>query len=167
MKAQKVFLIGYMASGKSILGKELSQKINCPFVDLDNKVEEQMGIRIEEAIEKYGELYFRKQEHHALEKVLESLPESVVVATGGGTPVFYDHMEMLNAHGETVFLDVPLKELTQRLEGDMDRPLLKNHADKTEFIAKHLFERRPYYSLAKHRLVGSEITVEDLLKLLD
>ena len=61
MKAQKVFLIGYMASGKSTLDKELSQKINCPFVDLDNKVEEQMGIRIEDAIEKYGELYFRKQ----------------------------------------------------------------------------------------------------------
>ena len=52
MKAQKVFLIGYMASGKSVLGRELAKKINCPFVDLDNKVEEQMGMRIEEAIEK-------------------------------------------------------------------------------------------------------------------
>lgn len=167
MKAQKVFLIGYMASGKSTLGKELSQKINCPFVDLDNKVEEQMGMRIEEAIERFGELHFRKHEHNTLKELLLSMPGSAVVAVGGGTPAFYDHMEMLNAQGVTVFLDVPLKELTQRLEGDLDRPLLKNHLDKTEFIAKHLFERRPYYSLAKHRLVGSEITVEDLLELLN
>ena len=75
--------------------QRIGPKINCPFVHLDNKVEEQMGMRIEEAIEKYGELYFRKQEHLALEKVLKSLPESVVVATGGGTPGFYDHMELL------------------------------------------------------------------------
>jgi shikimate kinase len=167
MTAQKVFLIGYMASGKSTLGKELSQKLNCPFVDLDDQVEENMGMRIHEAIEKHGELYFRKQEHNALKKMLESLPESAVVATGGGTPVFYDHMEMLNAHGETVFLDVPLKALTERLEGDLERPLLKNHADKTEFIAKHLFERRPFYSLSKHRLAGAGIHVNDLLELLD
>ena len=144
MKAQKVFLIGYMASGKSTLGKELSQKINCPFVDLDNKVEEQMGMRIEEAIEKYGELYFRKQEHNTLKAVLQSLPNTAVVAMGGGTPAFYDHMEQLNKEGETVFLDVPIKELTQRLESDMDRPMLKNQTDKMEFIAKHLFERRPF-----------------------
>ena len=134
-------------------------------MDLDNKVEEQMGMRIEEAIEKYGELCFRKQEHLALEKVLKSLPESVVVATGGITLDFMMY-ELLNAHGQTMFLDVPPR-ITQRLEGDIDRPLLKNHADKTEYIAKHLFERRAYYSLAKHRLVGSEITVEDLLELLN
>ncbi len=166
MQEQKVFLIGYMASGKSTLGKELSQKLNCPFVDLDNKVEEQMGMRIEEAIEKYGELYFRKQEHETLKKILESLPESAVVATGGGTPVFYNNMKMLNDSGQTIFLDVPLQELMSRLEDHEDRPLLKNHKDKMEFIAKHLFERRPFYSLSKHRVVGVGINVIDLAKLL-
>ena len=167
MQGQKVFLIGYMASGKSTLGKELSQKLNCPFVDLDNKVEEQMGMRIEEAIEKYGELYFRKQEYETLKKVLESLPESAVVATGGGTPVFYNNMKMLNDSGQTIFLDVPLKELMSRLKAYKDRPLLKNHKDKMEFIAKHLFERRPFYSLSKHRVVGAGINVIDLMKLLN
>lgn len=167
MKAQKVFLIGYMASGKSTLGRELAQKINCPFVDLDNKVEEQMGMSITQAIEGFGELYFRKQEHNTLKAVLQSLPNTAVVAMGGGTPAFYDHMEQLNKEGETVFLDVPIKELTQRLEGDMDRPMLKNQTDKMEFIAKHLFERRPFYSLAKHRLVGEKLTVNELLEILN
>ena len=65
------------------------------------------------------------------------------------------------------FLDVPLKELMSRLKAYKDRPLLKNHKDKMEFIAKHLFERRPFYSLSKHRVVGAGIKVIDLMKLLN
>jgi shikimate kinase len=167
MKAQKVFLIGYMASGKSTLGRELAQKMDCTFVDLDDKVEQELGMSITQAIEGFGELYFRKQEHNTLKAVLQSLPNTAVVAMGGGTPAFYDHMEQLNKEGETVFLDVPIKELTQRLEGDMDRPMLKNQTDKMELIAKHLFERRPFYSLAKHRLVGEKLTVNELLEILN
>ena len=77
-----------MASGKSILGKELSQKINCPFVDLDNKVEEQMGIRIEEAIEKYGELVFQKTRAPCVGKGARIFTRICRCNTGGGTPVF-------------------------------------------------------------------------------
>ena len=90
--------------------------------------------------------------------------EDVVVALGGGTPVFYNHMEALNAAGTTVFLDVSVVELARRLEKDVDRPLIKDKDDVAEFVAKHLFERRPFYSLAQHRVKGDALTVEAILE---
>ena len=84
------------------------------------------------------------------------------MALGGGTPVFYDHMALLNEVGRTVFLDVSIGELAQRLKGSTDRPLIKSHEDLVEFVAKHLFERRPYYSQAQVRVKGDDLEVKDL-----
>jgi shikimate kinase len=111
-----------------------------------------------------GELAFRKVEHSVLERLLAEDQDDVVVALGGGTPVFYNHMEALNAAGTTVFLDVSVVELAHRLEKDMDRPLIKGKDDVAEFVAKHLFERRPFYSLAQHRVKGDALTVEAILE---
>jgi shikimate kinase len=113
-----------------------------------------------------GELAFRKVEHSVLERLLAEDQDNVVVALGGGTPVFYNHMEVLNAAGTTVFLDVSVVELAHRLEKDMDRPLINGKDDVAEFVAKHLFERRPFYSLAQHRVKGDALTVEAILEVI-
>ncbi|MGB1112581.1 MAG: shikimate kinase [Schleiferiaceae bacterium] len=162
----KVFLIGYMASGKSTLGKALAGALMLPFIDLDVEIERTEGTSISEIIDSKGELHFRKIESGVLKDLLEQ-NDTGVFALGGGTPVFYNHMELLNAEGETIFLDVPVGELARRLEGDIKRPLIQNKEDVTEFVAKHMFERRAYYSQAKHRIAGPSISVEELKAVLN
>lgn len=163
----RVALVGYMSSGKSVLGKALSEHLGVPFVDLDRSVEMELEMPISRVMEEKGELYFRKKEHEVLLKMLDEAPESMVLALGGGTPVFYDHMSLLNEWGETVFLDVSAGALAARLEGDTTRPLIKNQDDVAEFVAKHMFERRPFYSLAKRRIRGDELSISDLLEVLE
>ena len=162
----KVFLIGYMASGKSTLGKALAEALALPFLDLDVEIERTAGTAISEIITAKGELHFRKLESAVLKDLLQE-QETGVFALGGGTPVFYNHMDLLNAEGETIFLDVPVGELAKRLEGDIKRPLIQNKEDVAEFVAKHMFERRPYYSQAKHRIAGASISVEELTAVLN
>ena len=158
----RIFLLGYMASGKSTLGAALADALNVAFVDLDGLLEGQLGMPVGTYIEEKGELSFRKAEHEALVSWLEEGLEDAVVALGGGTPVFYDHMALLNEAGRTVFLDVSIGELAQRLQGSTDRPLIKSQEDLVEFVAKHLFERRPYYSQAQVRLKGDALGVAEL-----
>ena len=158
----RIFLLGYMGSGKSTLGAALAKDLGCEFQDLDALLEADLGMPVGEFIDSNGELKFRKAEHEALAAWLENAPEDAVLALGGGTPVFYDHMEVLNGAGKTVFLDVSVGELGRRLEGTTNRPLIKTSGDLMEFIAKHMFERRPYYSQAQIRLQGDAIDVEML-----
>lgn len=158
----RIFLLGYMASGKSTLGAALADALDYAFVDLDGLLEGKLGMPVGAYIEQKGELSFRKAEHEALVSWLEEGPKDAVVALGGGTPVFYDHMALLNEVGRTVFLDVSIGELAQRLKGSTDRPLIKSQEDLVEFVAKHLFERRPYYSQAQMRVKGDELEVKDL-----
>lgn len=160
----RYFLLGYMGSGKTTLGKALSEHLGVDFVDLDVRITAEIGGSIASFMEDKGELAFRKVEHTVLERLLSESQEDVVVALGGGTPVFYNHMEALNAAGTTVFLDVSVVELARRLEKDVDRPLIKDKDDVAEFVAKHLFERRPFYSLAQHRVKGDALTVEAILE---
>ncbi len=160
----RYFLLGYMGSGKTTLGKALSEHLGVDFVDLDVRITAEIGRSIVSFMEDKGELAFRKVEHTVLERLLSESQEDVVVALGGGTPVFYNHMEALNAAGTTVFLDVSVVELARRLEKDVDRPLIKDKDDVAEFVAKHLFERRPFYSLAQHRVKGDALTVEAVLE---
>ncbi|MDA8994798.1 AAA family ATPase [Schleiferiaceae bacterium] len=160
----RYFLLGYMGSGKTTLGKALSEHLGVDFVDLDVRITAEIGRSIASFMEDKGELAFRKVEHTVLERLLSEIQGDVVVALGGGTPVFYNHMETLNAAGTTVFLDVSVVELARRLEKDVDRPLMKDKDDVAEFVAKHLFERRPFYSLAQHRVKGDALTVEAILE---
>ena len=163
----RIFLLGYMASGKSTLGKALAESLDCAFVDLDKLLEGRLGMPVGTYIEEKGELSFRKAEHEALISWLAQGPHDAVVALGGGTPVFYDHMALLNEAGRTVFLDVSLGELARRLKGSTDRPLIKSQEDLVEFVAKHLFERRPYYSQAQVRLKGDDLGVSELRAVLE
>ncbi len=155
-----------MASGKSTLGKALAQRRALPFVDLDIEIEKAAGASISEIIDSKGELHFRKLESTVLKELLAQYV-TAVFAIGGGTPIFYNHMDLLNEQGVTIFLDVPVGELAKRLEGDIVRPLIQNKEDVAEFVAKHIFERRPYYSQAKHRIAGPNISIEEIAAVLN
>ena len=121
----KIFLLGLPGSGKTTLGKELSIALRLPFVDLDSEIERHEGKKIVEIFAENGEAYFRKLESIELKKGCTSTAE-FVMATGGGTPCFFDNMKWINQAGKSIFLDVPAREIVRRMERTslLERPLL-------------------------------------------
>lgn len=146
-----VSLIGYMGSGKSTTGKDLAKTLGFEFIDLDQYIENKHQKSVSEIFKQYGELGFRKREREALHEILSQT--NVVLSLGGGTPVYYDNMDVINKNSISFYLRLPVYFLAKRLENKKEkRPLIAhlNNEDLTEFIAKHLFERNPYYNQAKH-----------------
>lgn len=161
-----ISLIGYMGSGKSHISKVLSNKLGLKLIDLDHRISLKNKMTIPEIFEKKGEIYFRKQERELLEEILAT-EENLVLSVGGGTPAYYNNIEVLNQNSETIFLRTSVKTLTERLlKQKQKRPLIAKIEDEDlpEFIAKHLFERNPFYSKAKHTLDTDKKEVEDIVK---
>jgi len=147
----KIFLIGYMGSGKSTVGKLLSEELNHNFYDLDQEIENEYDMAISEIFAGKGEIFFRKAERKMLEKLI-NLDEDAVVSLGGGTPCYGDNMELINNADSvrSVYLKLNIQTLLERLQREKaDRPVI-SHLDTEElleeFIRKHLFERGFYYN---------------------
>lgn len=160
-----ISLLGYMGSGKSHISKILSIKTNLPFMDLDKEISESAQLSLPEIFEKKGELYFRKTEKEILEQLLLSKTDGVL-SVGGGTPVYYNNMDTLNAQSITFYLRASVGTLAERLKkGKHKRPLIARFDDDElpEFIAKHLFERNPYYHQAQHIIDTDAKTPEEIV----
>ncbi|MET1260882.1 shikimate kinase [Flagellimonas sp. DF-77] len=147
----KIVLLGYMASGKSTIGKALAEKRGLPFFDLDTEIEKASGMSIPELFEKKGEIYFRRKESEVLRDVIGS-KSAFVLSLGGGTPCYGTNMEAILAPDVASFyLKLPISELVDRIHNEKDsRPLVASLAaeELPEFVGKHLFERSPYYNRA-------------------
>ncbi len=144
MKA--IFLIGYMGSGKSTLGKALARRCDVEFIDLDDYIEARAGKKIREIFADEGEAAFRDLERRMLVEV--SGKDNVLVACGGGTPCFGDNMELMNNCGITVLLQTSHARLFERLKrGRHKRPLIANLSDDEldVFITEQLAKRMPHY----------------------
>lgn len=144
-----IFLIGFMGSGKTHWGKVLAEKLGVPFLDLDLFIEENEGKSIAEIFAESGENGFRVLERENLLR-LAALPPTVV-ATGGGTPCFFNNMGWMKKHGSTIYLKTPPEILFERLKNEREqRPLLKNlsEAELKDFIQNRLKEREPFYRQA-------------------
>lgn len=145
-----VFIVGFMGAGKTGTGKRLANALNLQFIDLDFEIEKRIKKSISELVLQEGIEEFRTVEHD----VLISLDYTdKLVATGGGTPCFYDNIEYMNALGTTVFFDVSEEVLFSRLRGQehRDRPLIANLSGEElrDFIKKSLKQRRPFYEQSK------------------
>lgn len=147
----KFFLIGYMGSGKSTVGKLLSEELNHKFYDLDQEIEKEYGLAISEIFARRGEIFFRKAERKMLQKLI-ALDEDAIVSLGGGTPCYGDNMELVkNANSvRSIYLKLNIQTLLQRLKQEKeDRPMISHLETEElleEFIRKHLFERGFYYN---------------------
>jgi shikimate kinase len=155
-----IFLIGFMGSGKSHEGLLLAAHLGLPFIDLDYWIEEQQGSTISELFSAVGENSFRSIEAAALRHATQELQSEApsvagtihfvgIVSTGGGTPCFHGNMDWMNANGVTVWLNLPIDILVERLSKEKSkRPLIAalNDVDLYQFIEKKLVERDPYYS---------------------
>ncbi|WP_042720524.1 shikimate kinase [Flavobacterium sp. B17] len=146
-----ISLVGYMGSGKSHISKILSEKLNFKLIDLDKEISRRNKLTIPEIFSKRGEIFFRKLEREALEEILAT-EENVILSLGGGTPAYYNNMEIINNNSKSIFLKASIATLLERLTKQKEkRPLIANISDEDlpEFIAKHLFERNVFYSKAQ------------------
>ncbi|TXD81249.1 shikimate kinase [Subsaximicrobium wynnwilliamsii] len=161
-----IALIGYMGSGKSQIGLELSKTLNYKFLDFDAYLEEKEQMPVKEIFKSKGELYFRKLETKYLAQVLQL--ENSIISLGGGTPCYGNNMDQIvNAIGvKSVYLKTSIPTLCARLFDERaKRPLIAHlnaEADLQEFIGKHLFERSIFYMKASHSIQTDGKTVEQL-----
>lgn len=159
----KIFLTGYMGSGKTSAGKTLATQLGYEFIDLDKFVEQEYKMTIPEIFASKGEKEFRAMEHNALKKVIEK--ENTVVACGGGTPCYYNNMELMNNNGTTVYLKMSADSLVNRLMNAKDkRPLIINKDEKQlrEFVNRQLEKREDTYHQAQYIVKGKDLNVKEL-----
>jgi shikimate kinase len=158
VKTDKIYLVGFMGAGKTVVARALARKLEWEPIDIDNLIELREQARIAEIFARHGEPYFRAAERQVLFDQLGRRPG--VVATGGGTFVDPQNRAAINADGLSVWLDVALDRLTVRLPADGSRPLAANRA---EF--ERLYQtRRAAYQLAHIRIDVGRLGVEDLVE---
>lgn len=146
---RKFVLLGYMGSGKTSIGRKLANELKLPFWDLDEVIGQMFGMSVPYMIMKKGEIYFRECEQKALNIVLQN--SSYVLASGGGTPCYYDNIDIINLHSTSIYFQCTPSVLANRLLAEkQNRPLIADIEDEflPEYVAKHLFERTPYYEKA-------------------
>jgi shikimate kinase len=143
--AVRIYLIGFMASGKTHLGKKLAERMGYGFVDLDLLFEERYRISVQDFFARYDEGAFRNIERSLL---LETTSlENVIVATGGGTPCFFDNMDVIRRSGFSIYLRWEVPDLVRRLHGvKKKRPLLKDTPpEQLEQKVREALEKRCFF----------------------
>lgn len=163
-----IFLIGYMGSGKTTLGKKLAARLSYDFIDLDHVLEAKVGMTITDYFAAHGEDAFRLLESSVLKNTV--YPENVVISTGGGLPCFFDNMQWMKLHGQTIYIKLNAKTLAGRLENNKDdRPILRHkHGEELiAFIDEKLAEREPWYNQANIIADGLSLSAERLEMLLN
>jgi len=162
-----IYLVGFMAAGKSTVGRMLAHELGWSFADVDEDIQAAEGVSIAEIFDRRGEEEFRRIEHEALRKRVRSVEHGrpTVVALGGGAFAEERNRSILVENGVTIWLDCPFPLVCARLEGAADRPLAR---DPGEF--QRLYEdRRPHYSQAEFRIdiQGNDpaVIVTEILKL--
>ncbi len=147
-----IVLIGYMTSGKSSIGKKLARKRHIPFVDLDDYIAQKEQLAIPDIFKTNGEIYFRKKETIYLNELLQR-KDDFILALGGGTPCYGNNMNTIKLKAFSVYLKSSITTIYNKLSKQKNkkkRPLVATvkTTDLKEFIAKHLFERSPFYEQA-------------------
>lgn len=166
----KLYLIGYMGSGKTTIGKAISGKLHWDFFDMDELIEQRYGMEVSEIFRLFGENEFRGAEQEILKELTEK--ENAVVSTGGGAPCFYDNMELMNKTGKTFYLNFSPAFLAERLLlTDLEKRPILARLQKEElknFIGENLSKREAFYLQAQHKVTGTdeEIT-EKILKIIE
>lgn len=163
----RIFLIGFMGCGKTTLAKKLSARLGYRLVDLDHEIEHKLGQSVASFFADHGEDAFRKLESEMLKTL--NYDQNTVIATGGGTPCFFDNMDWMNAHGHTIYIEMPPPALATRLQGGKaSRPLLKdlNKEEIQHYIEQKLSEREVHYQKAKSIVSGINLGADDLRALI-
>ncbi|HTL07959.1 MAG TPA: shikimate kinase [Chitinophagaceae bacterium] len=165
----RIFLIGFMGSGKTHWGKLLSQHTGMPYFDLDEVIVAAEKKSIQQIFHDNGEEYFRIKEQEVLEALAED-HDNVIIATGGGTPCFFNNIDFMRQQGKVIWLNTSVDILLQRLlKQKHSRPLIKNISDHElkAYIIKKLQDRKMYYEQAHIMLHEEQITIQSLVNSLE
>lgn len=162
-----IFLIGFMGSGKTTVGKKLAKQLNKKFVDLDQLMVQQVGMSIPAYFEQYGEEKFRLLERDSLRQLSDT---DCLVSTGGGSPCYFDNMAFMLAHGLVIYLSLTPKALWSRLQHSNieSRPALKGlqNEELLAFIESKLTDREPFYSQAHLAIDQLQTPVENIVDII-
>lgn len=146
-----LFLIGFMGAGKTTLGHALEGRLpGWRYIDLDEEVERRAGMSVADIFSTHGEEHFRRMERQALAD-LSTTEAHTIIGCGGGTPCFFDNMELMNSLGPTILLQASRQRLLRRLvEAQSQRPKLKGMSAEEigRFIDESLSARERWYSMA-------------------
>jgi len=163
----RIFLIGFMGSGKTTVGQKLASCLEYSFIDMDKRIEEDAGMSVNQIFSELGEQEFRKLEHDMIIRIIKT--DNVVVATGGGVPCFYKNMELINQNGISVYLRMTTEALTDRLKHSRSqRPLIRDLSldELFGFIKAKLKEREPFYLKSKYIVDGLDPDIGELAGLI-
>lgn len=161
----KIFLIGFMAAGKSTIGSALADRLGFDLVDTDTVIEERMGKPLAEVVATRGEEFFRSLESALLDEIIASDSVNIVVACGGGMPCFGDNMAKMLTHGTVIYLQSSEEALFDRLLANKQHRFLicnKNADELSEYIRTTLALRSRYYCKAD-LIVANNGTAADCL----
>jgi shikimate kinase len=161
----RIFLVGFMASGKSNLGKQLAQMLKLPFVDLDEFIKTRSGMSIPDIFNTKGEAEFRRIESAFLEEAIAK-KEDFVMACGGGIMLSEANRRLLKSAGISIFIDTPTQTIIDRLLRDTEnRPLLSGLADDKlrEKVVSMIKTRRKAYKTADLSFYPEKETLNDLI----
>jgi shikimate kinase len=161
--SNKVYIIGFMGSGKTTTGMKLAGFLGWPFTDLDRSIEEHTGLTIPEIFSRHGEAWFRTVESEILRSF--SPLKNGVISTGGGTPCYGDNMEYMLETGLTLYLKLTPGQLKSRLSGtNGERPLIKDlgNEDLLSFIEQKLAIREKWYNRAELNFNGFDTDIRSI-----
>ncbi|HXD79243.1 MAG TPA: shikimate kinase [Puia sp.] len=164
----KIFLIGFMGSGKTHWGRLLSDKLGLAFFDLDSVIADQEKRSVADIFADKGEEYFRYQEKQTLERIVEE-KDGFILSCGGGTPCFFSNIEFMKKCGKVIWLNTSTEVLQKRLLKERKtRPLIRGvgDGDLSRYILRKLSERRMYYQQADVMVNEESVTLDELIRLL-
>tara|TARA_B100001175_G_scaffold316391_1_gene330216 strand:+ start:7580 stop:8083 length:504 start_codon:yes stop_codon:yes gene_type:complete len=148
-----IFIVGPMGSGKSTVGKIISDEMFLNFFDTDEEIESRTGASIDWIFDLEGEEGFRGRESDILDEMVKK--NSIVLSTGGGIILSDDNRELLSSRGTVFYLSTPISVQVERTAKDKDRPLLKN-GDAEEILTKLHKERKAFYEEVSDHIVETE-----------
>lgn len=161
----KIFLIGFMGSGKTTVGKKLASQMGYLFMDMDRVIEEESHTTISRIFDEKGEDEFRRLEHELIRRIVQM--DNVVISTGGGVPCFHNNMELINKNGLSIYLKMKSEDLLKRLKGSKyERPLIRDlsPSELDQYITEKLKEREPHYLKSKYVVDGSHPDIPGIIE---
>lgn len=163
----RIFIVGYMLSGKSTIGKRLARLLNYKFIDTDQAIEQQYKLSVSDIFKKYGEEVFRTLEKQMINTLKEE--ENIVISTGGGFVCFNDNMKWVKENGISIYLKLTPEAIISRNKvAKRPRPLLQNKTDEEllNFIKQTLKEREVYYQQSDFIFNALSVKPEEIIKII-
>lgn len=180
-----IFLIGMPGAGKTYWAEHLSEAYKLDYIDMDDEIEDEEDMSITEIFDKHGEDWFREREKKILHEIINTqipnsqsqiptiarheetqspIPQSqfpiTIVATGGGTPCFFDNMQQMKQHGTVIYLRAKPETLISRIMDEIGkRPLLAEQTELVEYAQELLDARKQIYEQAHHILDTENISI--------